>query len=135
MAGRGLVVELGGVEDGDHTGVGIDGEAPVGAIRECVGDGIGAVGVAGAGGDPDRGAVGGVLGDRVGRAVAVADRAGRYPATGCGLLVISGIFQEVFGRGWRRDPRRRCPHGNVSGGRRAVVCRRRAVTEGGSQAG
>ena len=91
MAGVGLVVELGGIGDGDDTGTAVDGEAPARVVRERVGDAIGAVAVAGACRDPDRGAVGGALGDRIGVVIGVADRTDRWPRAGYGLHVIGGF--------------------------------------------
>ena len=64
-----LGIEQRAVGDGDHAGVGVDGEPATGIVGQRVGDTIvGGVGVAGQGGDADRRAVGGVLGDGVGRA-------------------------------------------------------------------
>ena len=92
MAGRGLVVERRAVGDGDHAGIGIDGEAPAGVIGEAVGHAIGAIGVAGGSGDADRGAVDRALRDRIGGGVRVADRADRELAG-----VVAQVDREALG--------------------------------------
>ena len=61
---------------GDDARVGIDGEASAVVVLQAVGDRIvRGIGVAGRGGDADRGADDRVLIDRIGRGVAVGDRA------------------------------------------------------------
>ena len=75
MVGGRLVVEQAAIGDGDDAGIGIDGEAPAGVVAEGVAHRVGAVAIAGQRRDAHGGAVGGVLGDRVGGAIGVADRA------------------------------------------------------------
>ena len=74
VAGRGLVIDLGGIGDGDDTGRGIDGEAAAGGIADqAVGHGR-AVDVGGRGGDADGRAVGRTFDHGVGRGIAVDRR-------------------------------------------------------------
>ena len=75
MRGRGLIVEQRAIGDSDDAGVGIDREAAPSGIVEAVGDRVGAVGVGGEGRHTNGGAIGGILGNGIGVAVAVGDRA------------------------------------------------------------
>ena len=75
VRGGGLVVEQRGIGDSDDAGVGVDGKPATSSVVEGVGHRVGTVGIGGEGGDTHGRAIGGILGDRVGSAVAIRDRA------------------------------------------------------------
>ena len=75
VTGGGLVIQERAVGDSDNPAVGVDGEPAAGGVGQAVADRVGAIGIGREGRDSDGGAVGGVFGDAVSRAVAVGDRA------------------------------------------------------------